>query len=444
MGLVRAYLHSALASSGPWLFTVIALGGIAVIGGQFTNRQELYDFRSIIIYNFAFSLTMSGPVFMIATRYLADSIYNKDASVAPGLLFGAIFFLYATQLPVVTAFYFLYFNAPPVLAISAIANFMLITTIWMISIFLTALKDYKAITLAFFTGLMLAIASAIMLSGKFGSTGILNGFSIGLAYIMASLVARILAEYPYPIKQPFAFLSYFRKYWEIALGGLIFNIAVWADKWIMWFAPGSEKLSTNLRLYPEYDSAMFLAYLTIIPSMASFIFSVETRFYEHYLKFYDDIQQKATLQKIEENMRGIIGSILSSARDIIILQGSISITVILLAPHIFGVLGVDYGQIGMFRYGVLGAFFQVLTIFLMILLSYFDNRMGTLKIQILFLLTNCIFTVYYIQYGIGSYGYGYYLASMVTFIYAAIVVARHVNRLVYHTFITGNSSVTEA
>ena len=27
MGIFRAYFHSAMASTGPWLFTVLALGG---------------------------------------------------------------------------------------------------------------------------------------------------------------------------------------------------------------------------------------------------------------------------------------------------------------------------------------------------------------------------------------------------------------------------------
>ena len=38
-------------------------------------------------------------------------------------------------------------------------------------------------------------------------------------------------------------------------------------------------LDSGMIMYSDYDSAMFLAYLTIIPSMAIFMFSVETNFF---------------------------------------------------------------------------------------------------------------------------------------------------------------------
>src|ERR1700733_9922596 len=93
-GLAGAALHSAFAAAGPWLFTVLALGTIAAIGKQLVGLDVLFDFRVILIYNFSFSLAVSGPVFMIVTRYLSDSIYKRDVSNAPGALFGALLLLW--------------------------------------------------------------------------------------------------------------------------------------------------------------------------------------------------------------------------------------------------------------------------------------------------------------------------------------------------------------
>ncbi len=443
MGLTQAYLHSAVASSGPWIFTVLALGTITVAGSHYTNVEELYLFRLVTIYNFSFSLVMSAPVFMVVTRYLADSIYKKDVTGAPGLLFGAAILLYGTQLPIVAAFYFFVANLPPLLTVSAIINFMLVTSIWLIAVFLSALKNYKAITMAFLAGLLLAIIAAVQLAGAFGASGVLNGFSIGLAFILASLVASVLAEYPYRAINLFAFLPYFRKYWEIAVGGFVFNVGAWIDKWIMWFSPEAEHTPSNLVIYPHYDSATFLAYLTIVPAMALFVFNVETAFYERYLRFYRDIDDKATLDRIEQNHRDILRVFLDSARNILVLQASISFVVILLAPHIFSVLQMNYLQLGMFRYSVLGALFHVMTIFLVVLLSYFDNRLDALKVQCIFMTTNGLFTWFIMQFGFEYYGYGYYMASLASFLCGAFIFAAYVNRLPFHTFITRNSAVAE-
>ena len=219
------------------------------------------------------------------------------------------------------------------------------------------------------------------------------------------------------------------------------RLACWVDKWIMWFAPEAERTDTNLLLYPNYDSAMFLAYLTIVPSMAYFVFSIETSFFEKYLKFFGDIQKKANYRKIVSNHENIISVMIASSRNFLILQASICIAVILLSPHIFESLRVNYLQISIFRYGVLGALFHVMIMFLTILLSYFDNRKATLHIQFLFLLTNSIFTYISMKMGFEYYGYGYFLSCVTVFVVAAFTVAHYINKLPYHTFITSNTSV---
>ena len=441
IGLCQAFAHSALASSGPWLFTILALGTIVWLGGVYTTFEELQNFRVIVIYNFCFSLVFTAPVFMVATRYLADCIHKEDVSTIPGMLVGTLALAFLTQFPVACLFYLGYAILPTTLALSAIANFMLISAIWLIAIFLTALKDYKSITYTFAIGITISIVASTLLAKKFQALGMLNGFSIGLAFITASLIARVFSEYPYRLRQPFAFLGHFRKYWEIALGGFAYNAAAWVDKWVMWFSPYADRMPTKLISYPHYDSAMFYAYLTIVPALAIFVFSVETSFFEVYLKFYRDIQHNATFKRIQENHKLLIRNILYNARNFLMIQGSLCVVVILTAPKIFDFFHFNYLQIGMFRYGVLGAFFHILTLFLTILLSYFDHRKGVLAIYLLFLVSNGVCSYFSMEAGFDYYGYGYFIASISTFVVAAIITAVYVGRLPYHTFLTRNASI---
>ncbi len=441
VGTLQAYVISALISAGPWLFTILALGTMTAFFSKLASKEALGEFRQVIIYNFAFSLVIAAPIFMIVTRYLADSIYSKDVSGTPGLLLGSMTLLFGIELPLASAFYFLYADIELGLAVTAIGNFLLISGIWLISIFITALKNYKAVTQAFALGMLATIAASTVLAEPFGSAGIINSFNLGLAIIMALLIARIFAEYSYPFKDPFVFFDYFKKYWEIALSGLVYNLAIWADKWIMWFAPEAERLSSGFFLYPDYDSAMFLAYLTIIPSMAMFILSIETNFFEHYLKFYRDIQQMATFKQIRENQKKILECIFGSARSLLVLQGSVCVIAILMSSRIFDILNINYLQIGIFRFGVLGALFQIFTLFLIIILSYFDNRLSTLAVQSIFLVTNVGFTLIFLKMGFKYYGYGYFLASLVTFVFTAFVTLSYIDKLIFHSFITRNVSV---
>ena len=440
-GLVMGYFYAAVISSGPWLFTIISLGLLVLIGNQLMLTDELSVFRIIIIYNFSFSLVFSAPVFMIATRFLSDLIYSRDVSGASGLLLGTLMILFAVQAPLIGYFYYYYPDLSPSVKLAAINNYFLITGIWLVSVFMSALKEYSSISRTFGLGMLAALIFSVLLAPYYSVTGMLMGFNIGLAYIFFYLIARILAEYPGAPKQPFAFLRYFKSHWEIALSGLIYNLAIWIDKWIMWFSPEREVNPSGLISYPHYDGAMFLAYLTIVPAIAVFTINVETRFFEQYLRFYQDIQNHANYDHIEKNHRRLWGDVMSSGRNILVLQLTIATAVILMAPMLLEFLKISYMQLGIFRFGVLGAAFHALTMFLLIILSYFDLRFKVLLISAVFFVSNALFTWVGMNFGMAWYGWGYALASIVTFALAYAVLVRHMKRLPYETFITKNLSV---
>lgn len=439
--LLRVYLHAAVASTGPWLFTVLALGFIAVLSKGNTPKELMFEFRTLLIYNFAFSLVVAGPIYMVATRYLADCIHHRDVSSVPGMLIGALGLLWLVAASISGAFYFLYADLPFTLALSAVINFLLVSAVWLISIFLSALKNYERITRAFLFGMIIAVIATLYLGKMFGVIGLLNGFSLGICTILALLAANVLSEYPYAARQPLNFMHYFKKYRELALTGLVYNMAIWADKWVMWLAPEAVKLPNRLVVYPTYDSAMFIAFLSAVPAMAMFLFASETHFFERYRRFYRSILQKSSMTRIEQEHQAVIRSIFGSAGYFFVMQTVLALVGMWFAPKIIGLLGGHYMQIGMLRYGFAGVLFQVLTLFLLILLSYFDNRKASLRIGLLFLCSNTLLTWASLQAGYQYYGYGYFLATFLTFIVATMITFRHVAMLPYHTFITVNTSI---
>jgi uncharacterized membrane protein len=443
LGIVRGYGHSALTATGPWLLTIVMLGAIVFLGSPYAPPRVLAEFRLIVIYNFAFSLVLAGPAVMVATRYLADAIFVKQVEDVTALLLGYLTLLLVVSAPLVVPFYFFWADIDDTLALISTVNFFTITAIWIASTFLTALKDYASVTRAFLLGTVFAIGSVAVLARIGSAAAMMSGFTAGLALILFLVLARIYAEYPYAASRPFRFFGYFRRYWELALSGFVYNAAIWVDKWIMWLAPEAEMQPSGLISYPDYDSAMFLAYLSIVPSIAAFVLSVETDFYESYVRFYKRIQHHASLGEIEQAHRDIVASVLRGARMFVVLQGSICVVAILMAPQLFTALGINFAQIGMFRIGVLAAFFHVLALALSITLSYFDLRKTALRLQMLFLATNALFTWWTLQLGFSYYGYGYFLSALTTFVATFLAVAHYLNRLPYQTFVAGNASVRQ-
>lgn len=441
LGIAEGYGYAALAASGPWLFTILALAAIFLLGAPATSPSELATFRIIIVYNFSFSLVLTGPGAIAMTRYLADSIHAKDVREVPASLLGGLLLAYGVSAPVAAFFYIARAHLDSPTRIAALLNFLLIAGIWIVSVFLTALKDYRALTLSFAAGMLFGTVSAAVFSIPWAAAGMLFGFNLGLAVILFSLTARIFAEYPTRPGHPFAFLRYFRKYWDLALAALAYNLAIWVDKWIMWMAPEHEVLRIGLVSCPDYESAMFLAYLSVVPSMAAFTLSIETGFFERYTRFYEDIQRHVAYGKIESNHRDLIQSFVDGARNFVVLQGSVCVAGILIAPQLLVWIGVNFAQLAIFRLGLLGAFFHSGFLFLMIFLAYFDLRRIVLVLAALFFAANAVLTLATLRLGFPFYGYGYFLSALMAFAAAFVATDYFIRRVPYQTFIRNNSSV---
>jgi len=437
-GMVRAYMHAIFASSGPWILTILTVWAFYYVGSFWRLTEYVEEFRTIILYNFSFSLALTAPLTMLSTRILADDFYKMEVVRVSNLLIGVLTVQLIISFGVAALFYGLVTTMTVGMKLLAVVNFILISGIWLAMVFISALKYYSTITFSFVVGMILALILAYVFGGVIGNEGMLLGFSCGLAIILSSFIAIILVEYPPHEGRLFFFFGIFKKYWQVALMGTCYNVGIWIDKWIMWFAPERRHLSINLINYPEYDMSMFIAYLTIIPAMALFLIQQETSFFEQYVTYYRGILQHDPYHRIERNFKAMLGNLLLSGRTLMLLQGGICVFTVLLAPVIMDFLGLNLVQIGIFRFGVLGATFQILTLFLIIVLSYFDDRKDALAIGVTFLATNAVFTLICLNMGFAFYGYGYFMSTLVTFLLACVLTERYTRNLNYHTFVTQN------
>lgn len=440
-GHLRAYLHGAMASSGPWVISILSLSGITLMAHRLGAKGSLTEFRLLLIYNFSLTLVLSGPLFVVATRYLADRLYIKKFREIPSLFIYTLGILFIFSFPVLGGFYAFVPNLPTLTKLSAFLNAYVILAVWLSSLFVSLLEDYKIVTWSYSLGGTLAIILAWFFIKPLGTAGLLFGFTGGFCLVFVILVAQIFKEYPYGFEKPKNFFGAFKVFWMLALGSFFFNAGSWVDKWFMWFSSQAERGKSGLPFYDLYDTSLFLSQLTVIPGMALFLVRVETDFFQKCQKFYGDIMKKATYQRIVDNQNDLIHQLERSGRNIFIIQGGISAACILLGPEIFQVFHLNYLQMGIFRLGTLGAFFQSQTLFILILLTYFDARKEPLWISLFFLLSNGLLTFVIQRYGFRFYGYGYFFSTLLTFGVAFYFLSKTVKALPYHAFIRNNQSV---
>jgi len=137
----------------------------------------------------------------------------------------------------------------------------------------------------------------------------------------------------------------------------------------------------------------------------------------------------------------MIQAFLDGAGNFVILQGSVCVVGILVAPQFLDWIGISFAQLAMFRLGLLAAFFHSGFLFLMILLAYFDARRTVLALAGIFLAANGLLTLVTLRLGFRFYGYGYFLSALIAFAAAFIATGHYIRRLPYRTFVRNNVSV---
>lgn len=446
--LASAFGHAAVVAAGPWLFTILSLALITLTVERIVGLDRLADFRIVIIYAFATSLVLTAPVTIVATRLVADALWRRETRIVRPLLLGSYIVAVAAVAPP-TLLLIVLLGVPADLGLVLTAMSLTVALIWVALSFCGAVRDYMGVTASFLSGLLLSlvlsIAAALM---GLGPRGMAWGFLGGLTVVLVGLTTRVLQTFPEPVtslREGLAsMLDGLRRYRLLAWGALIGTAAVWVDKWVFWLSPAGERVDAGLIHAPLYDSAMFIASLVIIPSLAQFVMRLETGFFERYQHYYGTIKAHGTMAQIEASRVRLKSDTLDHLVLITIAQVGICAALVLAAPAIVDMLNLQYRQIAILRYGALGSVFQFIFIAATSMLLFFDRRRLFLMLQVVFLLLNLGLSMLSLAGGEDFYGTGYFLACLIASLIAYVMAERTFANLNYLTFIGNNPSIEAA
>jgi len=275
---LTAYFYAGMVSSGPWLMSIICLGLLGIYRGSGLANLEHEIFRSTVVYSYAFTLVFVGTIQLATTRYLADRFYENDISRILATFFTCLLISYVCGSSF-TIFCYSFFELSLLHKFCGVVLFLVISTIWICMIFLSAIKDYNSIIFAFASGSLVSVIAAIQLGTRMGTEGYLLGYLLGQALIMFWLMAKMLVEFPAIGLWNRDLLLFFRKFWDLVLIGFIFNLAIWVDKFIFWLAPDSRLIVSYFRTHDFYEGPVFFSYITIVPTLVLLLLKLETRFF---------------------------------------------------------------------------------------------------------------------------------------------------------------------
>ena len=430
---LKLYTYSAVIFSGPWLISILALAALSAFALPSLQQIDVRVFTVTIVYCYCFSLVVTGLIQLVVTRYVSDQFYMRNPDAVVPTFVGTIVLtiLFQTMTGATALFFadldFLY-------KIAALGIYVSVSVIWVEMLFLSAAKDYANIVIAFAVGYLASFLGAQFLGSIFKLHGLAIGFLIGQVLLVVLLMHRIFAEYRFGQGFNFDFVYYFKKYPALALCGMTYNLAIWIDKIILWYSPTGLHIHSYFFTHFPYDSAMFLGYVTIVPTLSIFLLRIETDFYLCYKNYYGTILQKAPLASILQRKAEMLGVLKSALKTVLIYQGTVTAGFFVAMPYIIALLGVDPVNTPVFRVAVIGAFCHAGLLVLMILTLYFDFRGSGLLVSVIFLASNAGFTLISLDLPGWTLGLGYTLACLLSLLVGLLIFMNRIRNLEYLTF----------
>jgi uncharacterized membrane protein len=315
-----------------------------------------------------------------------------------------------------------------------VAAFVLLCAVWIETILLSGMKQYKAIVGLYALGYGTTVVAALLLR-PFGLEGLLLGFVIGHVVLCVGMWLLTLRLYRPQQAMSFECLRRDTRYPSLMVIGVLYNLGIWADKFMFWFHPDtSEAVIGPLRASVIYDLPVFMAYLAIIPGMAVFLVRIETDFVEYYQRFYDAVREGGSLEYIEGMRDEMVYAVRQGLAEIAKIQTLAVLIAFVAGPPVLDLLGISELYLPLLHIQTIGASLQVMFLALLNVFFYLDRRRIVLALCVGFVVLNLIFTGITLRLGAPFYGYGYALAVLVVLAAGLVLLDRKLGRLEYETF----------
>ena len=438
-----AYVSAAIISAGPWMISITSLMLLTWLLHQVLPGDQRADhirlFTASVTHVYAFALVITGPLQILLPRHTADQYSLRTPENVPASFRGGLLLTTLLSALVGGVFFIGFVPAPSWLfQVGAAVLLVYVSCIFVASVYLSVLREYYRIVLAFLIGYATSVAAAWWLARSYGITGAMTGLVAGHLVLLLLIMHSVLRETGRGSGGPlFAFLRTARRMPALLFCGLFYNLGIWIDKFLFWWLSQSHvQVSGALHAAPDYDLAIYLSLLSIVPGMAVFILQVETRFAERFQAYFACVNQGRSLTEIIAAKEQIILSLQTGFMQLLKVQGVTTALLVIAAGQMSSWLHVSFVQIGIFRITLSGAFLLMVFLAMLTVLFYFDDRRGALLCSFVFLLANGGLSLLTVLKNEAWYGFGFVAATGIALFLAATRVNHRLQDLEYHTFTT--------
>ncbi|PXV96186.1 putative membrane protein [Lachnotalea glycerini] len=433
---MKAYATSAVVTEGPMVLSIVMLSGQRLLmksGGSSYNKMEI--FVLIMTYSMIFSMLISNILNLFLSRFISDCIFEKkydkimsaffEAAAILLCLGGIIGYLYLASVDLKLEY-----------KILAMAQFSTMIILWIEMCFLSALRKYIEILKSFVISVLLSfIITVLLMLLKFDPLfASLSGTSIAYFIMLCGFLKEMIKYYPFKKISLFVFFKDLDKYPSLCIIGFFMTLGLYGHNFVMWSSEYKTVVIEKMVYCVIYDIPCFFAALTIIPMLVLFTVSLEVNFYEKYKGYFSTVLYGGRLEDIKVARKGMVKMILRELSYILEVQLFIAIIAVVFIANLLKMVGMDINMIGIFQILCFGYCFFGLMRCIIIVLLYFDDRIGAAVTSVTFAVLSIAGTFITLRFGIRFYGVGFVGAAILASIYAIIRLFTFVKNLEYNVF----------
>ncbi|AKJ68082.1 hypothetical protein PATSB16_20020 [Pandoraea thiooxydans] len=435
-GTLTAYGYAGIISAGPLVLSIL---GILLIGLLSLSTVEppvrIVQFQISVTYLMAVSLIVTGALQLSFTRFISDRLFERRPDrVLPNYNAVALVTTVVTGVLGLGLALTAFRHESTLYRLLMLAGFVIISNIWIGVIFLTSVKQYRAILAIFFVGYLTTVIFAVALN-RYGLEGLMGGFVIGHLILLIGLGSLIHRNYRSDDYLSWEVFDRRFAYPSLMFVGLLFNLGVWLDKFMFWFSPATGQVVIGpLHASLIYDLPVFISYLCVIPGMAVFLLRIETDFVEYYDAYYDAIRNGGTLKYIQDMRDMMVRSVRTGLYEILKIQALVTLLIFAFGDKLLRLLGISTLYLPLLHIDVISASLQVLFLGALNIFFYLDRRRVVLGLTAVFVLLSGLFTWITLEMGPNTYGYGYAGALLVVILLSVDMLDRRFASLEYDTY----------
>ena len=287
-------------------------------------------------------------------------------------------------------------------------------------------------------GVVLSVAlSALLLDAAWLSpaASALLAMDVGMGVLALFFFLYITSRFGLPKDgMLFAFLPYLGRHGRLFIGAFGYTLGLFLPNIIIWQGPWGVLIEGTFLYAPRYDVVVFYALLSILPLSTMFVVKVETHFYERYAQYFTAITRGGNFQMIEDARKDLLYVMWFELRQAFEFQFVFTLVFLALGNYVLSFAGLDYNSVNMFNVMLFASFFVGALQVLMIMLEYFDFQSGVWRLGAIAALGNLVLGILSLYLGEKSYGFGFFLASLMALAYSIWVLMRFARGINYYVF----------